>query len=115
MPPPVAAASARAIELALAEPELRVRLGDNARRLRGGLGRLGLDCGDSPAPIVCLSLGKADNMRRIQSALMERGILDGVHVRLRRTAQRGRLAIGRLRSAHAPMIDQLLDALAQAE
>ena len=88
-------------------------MGDNARRLRGGLGRLGLDCGDSPAPIVCLSLGKADNMRRIQSALMERGILAAYM-----SAYAGLPSEGALRLAvfavHTPeMIDQLLDALAR--
>ncbi len=89
------------------------RLGDNVRRLRRGLARLGLDCGDSPAPIVCLSLGTADNMRRIQSALMERGILVAYM-----SAYAGLPSAGALRLAvfavHAPeMIDQLLAALAR--
>lgn len=72
---PVAAATARAIELAMAEPELRTRLRKNAERLRAGLRRLGLDVADSPTPILGLRIGTGENMARIQKSLVERGIL----------------------------------------
>ena len=113
VPPPVAAASARAIELALAEPELRVRLGENVRRLRRGLGRLGLDCGDSPAPIVCLSLGTADNMRRIQSGLMDRGILVAYMSAYAGLPSEGALRLAVFAVHATEMVDQLLDALSR--
>ena len=112
MPPPVAAASARRSNCSWPSRNC-ARLSDNVRRLRTGLARLGLDCGDSPAPIVCLSLGTADNMRRIQSGLMERGILVAYM-----SAYAGLPSAGALRLAvfavHTPeMIEQLVDGLAR--
>jgi 8-amino-7-oxononanoate synthase len=73
-PPPIAAATARAIELVTAEPSLRTRLWSNARLLKGGLRRLGFDVDDTPVPVVCLEIGAAANMQRIQRELMARGM-----------------------------------------
>ena len=58
----------------MAEPELRTRLWSNARLLKDGLRRMGFDVDDTPVPIVCLVIGGAENMQRIQRQLMVRGI-----------------------------------------
>ena len=73
-PAPIAAATARAIELVMAEPGLRTRLWSNARLLKDGLRGMGFDVDDTPVPIVCLAIGTAENMQRIQRELMARGI-----------------------------------------
>ncbi len=73
-PTPIAAASARALDLVMAEPALRHRLHANARLLKNGLGQLGFALDDTPTPIVCLEIGTAESMQRIQRELFERGI-----------------------------------------
>jgi 8-amino-7-oxononanoate synthase len=73
-PAPVTAASARAIELVQADSDLRTRLWSNVRRLKDGLRAMGFDVGDTPVPVICLEIGDAENMRRIQQELMHRGI-----------------------------------------
>jgi 8-amino-7-oxononanoate synthase len=73
-PAPVAAASARALELAAAEPQLREKLRENIRRLRSGLRTLGLAVHDAPTPIVYLVTGDAANMQRIAGELFAQGV-----------------------------------------
>ncbi|MGA2033493.1 MAG: pyridoxal phosphate-dependent aminotransferase family protein, partial [Thermoguttaceae bacterium] len=75
MPTAIAAATARALELIAAQPALRTALWANVELLKSGLGRLGLAVDATPVPIVCLSLGSAAAMRRIQHDLGQRGIL----------------------------------------
>ena len=113
MPPPVAAASARAIELALAEPELRVRLGDNVRRLRGGLDASAWIAATRPRRSFASRWARPTTCGESNPALMERGILVAYM-----SAYAGLPSEGALRLAvfavHTPaMIDQLLDALAR--
>jgi 7-keto-8-aminopelargonate synthetase-like enzyme len=105
---PVAAASAKALEIVLAHPELRTQLAANARRAKEGLRRLGLTVDDTPAPIIPLVIGNAANMARIQQALMARGFAIAYN-----TAYAGVGAEGLLRIAifatHTPeMIDRLV-------
>jgi 7-keto-8-aminopelargonate synthetase-like enzyme len=72
---PVAGASAKALEIVLREPQLRQRLQANVARLRRGLGEIGLPVEGSPAPIIGVTVGNADNMRRIHRDLKVAGIL----------------------------------------
>jgi 7-keto-8-aminopelargonate synthetase-like enzyme len=76
-PPPIpaAAASARAIELAIDHPQMRTQLRENVRAVRSGLRDMGLEVDDAPAPIICLTLGTAENMQRLQRELADRGIM----------------------------------------
>jgi 8-amino-7-oxononanoate synthase len=73
-PAAVTAASARALELVQSEPELRSRLRSNVRLVKDGLRGLGFDVDDSPVPIICLVVGNAGNMERMQRELMRRGV-----------------------------------------
>jgi 8-amino-7-oxononanoate synthase len=72
---PVAGASAKALEIVLHEPQLRKQLQANVARLRRGLGEIGLPVEDSPAPVIGVTVGNADNMRRIHRELKAADII----------------------------------------
>ena len=107
-PAPAAGASARALEIVLAEPQLRERLRGNVARLRAGLGGLGLAVEDSPAPIVGLSVGDAANMRRIHLSLRSAGIIVPYFAAYSGTGKEGTLRIAVFATHSEEMIDRLL-------
>jgi 8-amino-7-oxononanoate synthase len=110
-PVPIAAATARAIELIQAEPDLRTRLWANARLLKDGLRSLGFDVDDTPVPIVCLVIGSAGNMQRIQRELMARGVAVAYMAAYAGLGPEGGLRIA-VFAPHTPaMIGQFLDEL----
>jgi 7-keto-8-aminopelargonate synthetase-like enzyme len=111
MPAPVAAATARGLELVLAEPGLRAALRENVRRLRGGLRQLGMAVEDTPVPIVCLVLGNAARMKRIQCELRNRGILVAYMAAYSGLGPEGALRLAVFANHGEEMIEQLLDAL----
>jgi 8-amino-7-oxononanoate synthase len=110
-PPPVAAATARAIELVMAEPGLRERLWANARLLKDGLRGMGFELDDSPVPIVCLTVGTAENMRRIQRELMSRGIAIAYMAAYSGLGPEGALRLAVFATHTEAMIRQLLEEL----
>ena len=73
-PTPVAAATARGIELLLADPGMRTRLRENVAQLKAGLRKLGLPADETPVPIAAWSHGSEGAMRGLQQELMRRGI-----------------------------------------
>jgi 7-keto-8-aminopelargonate synthetase-like enzyme len=75
-PPPLvmAAASARALELACTQPQLRQRLWENVRLARQGLAKLGWDLEESPVPILCLKARDGINLVKVRDGLFARGI-----------------------------------------
>ncbi len=73
-PTPIAAASAKGLELVKAHPEWRRRLRENTARAKAGLRALGFDVKDTPVPIVTWTLKTAEMMKKAQAALMEKGI-----------------------------------------
>jgi 8-amino-7-oxononanoate synthase len=72
---PVAAASAKALEIVMREPALRRQLRDNTLRLRAGLRALGLTVPEGATANFGVGVGDAANMRRIHEALKARGIM----------------------------------------
>lgn len=111
-PVPVAAATARALELARTRPELRRRLAENVRLLKAGLRQLGLSVDDTPVPVVALSLGMAENMQRIHRALAGRGIMVPYLPTYSGLGPSGGLRLA-VFATHSPeMIDRLLENLA---
>jgi 7-keto-8-aminopelargonate synthetase-like enzyme len=72
---PVAGAAAKALEIVLREPQLRKRLHANIARVRRGLAEIGLPVEDSPSSIIGVTVGNADNMRRIHQELKAVGII----------------------------------------
>jgi 7-keto-8-aminopelargonate synthetase-like enzyme len=112
VPVPAAAGTARALELLRAEPGLRMRLWENTAAVKQGLRRLGLVTDDSPVPIVCLTIGTAENMQRIQQELMHRGIILAYAGHYSGVGQAGALRLA-VFATHTPaMIAQLLETLA---
>ena len=107
----VAAATARAIELVMADPGLRTRLWSNVRLLKDGLRRMGFDVDDTPVPIVCLVIGTAENMQRIQRELMARGIAMAYMAAYAGLGPEGGLRIAVFATHTEEMIGQLLEEL----
>ena len=96
-----AGATAKALEIVLRQPQLRQRLDENARRLRGGLRALGLAVDDWPTPIIGLSIGSGENMRRIHDELRRAGIIVPYFAAYSGAGTRRRTADRRLCHAHA--------------
>ena len=71
---PVAAATAKALQIVLDQPEILASLRRNVTHLRTGLRNLGLEIDESPAAVVAIELEKASEMRHVQETLADRGI-----------------------------------------
>lgn len=74
-PPAITAASARALEIVMAEPTLRSDLRANTLRLRAGLRDLGWKVPETETAHFGVTLGDATQMRSLHAALRKRGIL----------------------------------------
>lgn len=110
-PVPAAAATARALELVRADPTMRTRLWNNARRVKDGLRGMGLEVEDTPVPIICLTVGDAENMQRIQRELMRRGIVIAYLAAYSGLGAEGALRLAVFATHTEEMIGQLLDEL----
>ncbi len=73
-PLPIAAATAKGIELLTRNPQWREALWRNALQLKSGLGDLGFDVDQSEIPIVTFSLGGPDQNRQVFERLLRRKI-----------------------------------------
>jgi 8-amino-7-oxononanoate synthase len=110
---PVAAASAKALEIVTNHPELRQHLSDNVQRAKAGLHRMGLEVEDTPVPIIPLTIGSGANMERIQQALMQQGIAIAYTRTYAGVGAEGLLRIA-IFATHTPeMIDHLLGELGE--
>lgn len=74
MPPSVAAASMKAIEIMGQDSSLRERLWQNTRYLREEIVRLGFDTMDSQTPIIPILLGRCDLAVEFSRRLFEQSI-----------------------------------------
>jgi 8-amino-7-oxononanoate synthase len=109
---PLAAASAAALRIARAEPELRRRLAANLAQLDEGLGALGLARPGTAAPIRCIRSADPRQLDRMHEALRELGIFVPLVRGYGGAAEGGVLRIA-VSAGHTPsQIRQLLDALA---
>jgi 7-keto-8-aminopelargonate synthetase-like enzyme len=112
-PTPIAAATARALEIVAAEPGLRTRLRSNARLLKDGLRRMGFDVDDAPTPVACLAVGTAENMQRIQRELLAQGMVVAYMASYAGLGPEGGLRIAVFATHTEEMIGRLLDGLRQ--
>ncbi len=103
-----AGATAKALEIVLRQPQLRHRLDQNVRRLRGGLRELGLAVDDWPTPIIGLSIGNGENMRRIHDKLRQAGIIVPYFAAYSGAGPAGRLRIAVFATHTEEMLDRLL-------
>jgi 7-keto-8-aminopelargonate synthetase-like enzyme len=108
---PSAAASARGLQLVADDPGIITRLQTNAAALKRGLARLGLRVDRSPVPIVCLELGTAADMQRIQQDLMRQGILIAYQPCYSGLGPAGALRLAVFATHTDAMIATLIDAL----
>jgi len=113
LPPPVAAAAAKGLELLDQIPQMREQLWANVRSVKRGLAGLGLPTDDTPVPIICLKPGGPDDMRRIQGGLMERGIMIAYAASYSGLGPGGALRLAVCCLHTEAMIAQLLDAMAE--
>ena len=74
-PSPIAAASAKALELIASDSSFRTRLRANIHHLHEGLRALGLDVPDTAAAQAGVPIGNAANMQRLHAALRDAGII----------------------------------------
>jgi 7-keto-8-aminopelargonate synthetase-like enzyme len=109
----LAAASAKAIEIVMREPELRSQLADNIRTARQRLRGLGVTVRDEPSAVIDLRIGTGANMKRIHARLKTQGILVPYVPAYPGVAVEGLLRIA-ICAAHTPeMIDTLITTLAE--
>jgi 7-keto-8-aminopelargonate synthetase-like enzyme len=73
-PTPAMAASLKGLEIVRREPQRRERLLRNVARVKTGLKKLGYDMNDNPVPIATWALKSAEDMKRVQAELFNRGI-----------------------------------------
>lgn len=110
-PVPAAAATARALELIAADPGMRIRLWKNVGTVKSGLRRMGLEADHTPVPIICLTIGNAENMQRIQRELMERGVVIAYMAAYSGLGPEGALRLAVFSTHTREMIGRLLDEL----
>jgi 8-amino-7-oxononanoate synthase len=114
-PPPlvVAAASAGALSVARATPELREHLWANVAHARAGLRSLGWEMADTPVPILCLDGRHGVSLERIKKDLFENGIAVELVRSYTSAPAGGALRIAIFASHTAEQIDRLVKSIAQ--
>lgn len=75
LPPSIAVAVLRSLEIACEHDERRRRVLENARQLKDGLRALGVELAGSPMPIAQFVVGDLETNRRVSRVLLERGVL----------------------------------------
>jgi len=75
MPPAVAAASSKAIAIIESEPQLREKLWENVRYVKGHLKLLGFDLMDSKTPIIPILVKETNLAVEFSNRLLSHGIL----------------------------------------
>ena len=93
------------------DPDMRTRLQENAAAVKSGMRRLGLSTDDTPVPIVCLTIGDAENMQRIQRALIQRGIAIAYMAAYAGLGSEGALRVAVFSTHTGEMIERLLEEL----
>jgi 7-keto-8-aminopelargonate synthetase-like enzyme len=74
IPPPIAAAAIRSIEILQANPGMISGLQTRTKKVREGLGAMGFVTGSSPAPIISVSHQDTTRNERLRLILLEHGL-----------------------------------------
>lgn len=114
-PPPLvmAAASARALQLARTQPQLRQRLWENVRLARQGFSGRGWELEESPVPILCLKARDGINLNRMRDGLFARGIAVEVVRNYTSAPPGGALRIAIFASHTSEQIERLVESIWQ--
>jgi len=108
---PVAAATARALEIIHHEPALRNQLAANVKLTRAALRGLGLDIDEWPSPIISFQLSSPAAMQQLQERLYAEGIAVGYARNYAGAGPDGMLRVA-VFATHTPqMIGQLAETL----
>lgn len=105
---PVAAATAKSLELVLEQPSIRENLWANVAYARKGIRALGLSIEESIVPIISLELDKAERMQAIQQGLFDRGIAIAYQRAYTGIGPEGLLRIAIFSTHTHAMIDRLI-------
>jgi len=110
-PPPLvmAAASAKALQIAHNHPELRRQLWLNVAQVRAGLRVLGWEMEDTPVPIICLRSNERINLSRLQTRLFEKGLAVEYVRHYSSTPPGGAIRIAIFATHSQEQIDRLLE------
>lgn len=108
---PVAAATAKALELVQAQPELRQTLASNISYARGQLRGLGLGVEELPTAIISFELNSAAEMQRVQQALLREDVAIAHTRDYAGAGPDGMLRIAIFATHTREMIDQLVATL----
>ena len=73
-PSAATAASLTGLTLVMEHPEKKIKLWENAHRLKNGLRKLGFETNDSYMPVAAWKLNSSAEMKRVQQELFNRGI-----------------------------------------
>lgn len=112
-PLPIAAASAEALRIALAEPQRRERLWQNVALARAGLRALGWDLPDTPVPILCLKAQPGVNLGALQQRLFEADICVAYVTRYTSTPPGGALRIAIFATHTEDQINRLVETISR--
>jgi 8-amino-7-oxononanoate synthase len=112
-PLPMAATSARALEIARTSPDLRLQLQQNVLKVREGFRSLGWKINDSPAPIICLSARDGVDILKIRDGLFEQGLAVEFVRSYTSSPPGGALRIAIFATHSAEQIERLLKATAE--
>ena len=100
------------MRIVIEQPDVLEHLRANVVQLRSGLRELGLDVEDSPAAVIAVQLDTAEQMRRIQETLAERGIWIAYVPSYSGVGPEGLLRLAVFATHTTEMIDHLLGELA---
>jgi glycine C-acetyltransferase/8-amino-7-oxononanoate synthase len=73
-PSGAAAASLKGLTLVMEHPEMKIKLRENAHKLKNGLRKLGFETNNSHMPVAAWKLNSSAKMKRVQHELFNRGI-----------------------------------------
>jgi 8-amino-7-oxononanoate synthase len=108
--PAAAAMCAMSLNYVSQHPELLRRLRENTSYLKSGLRKIGLDVGESVAPIATFTSGSDESMQALQERLMSEGI-HVFHARYIGAGSAGVIRCGIFADHTSAHLDRLLDAL----
>jgi 8-amino-7-oxononanoate synthase len=111
---PVAAATAKGLEIVQSNPSLRDQLARNVHYLRTALRSIGLPIELSPSPIIGFSIGDAEFMQGLQQLLFDRQIAIAYSRTYAGTGPNGLLRIAVFATHTTEMIDRLIGVLQEA-
>jgi 7-keto-8-aminopelargonate synthetase-like enzyme len=111
---PVAAATAKGLEIVATTPALRKSLRNNVDLLRRSLRDLGLNVPPGPSPIIGIRLSSGAEMKRVYERLVEAGILIGFTRDYAGSGPDGMLRIAVFATHTTEMLDRLIASLQAA-